>query len=70
MEWDYLSPNKSVEVHRTRSPSLAFIEVGDIITTELRLLVSLARSSVITCLLTLHRNGMHLTADTLFIMLR
>jgi hypothetical protein len=65
MEWDFLIPNRSVEVHRTRSPSLAFIEVGDIITTELRLLMSLARSSVVTCLLTLHGKRMHATADTL-----
>jgi hypothetical protein len=57
MEWDFLIPNRSVEVHRTRSPSLAFIEVGDIITTELRLLMSLPRCSVVTCLLTLHRKG-------------
>jgi hypothetical protein len=38
--------------------------VGDIITAELRLLVSLARSSVVTRLLTLHRNGLHPTRDT------
>jgi hypothetical protein len=63
MEWDFLIPNRSVEVHRTLSPSLAFIEVGDIITTELRLLMSLVRSSVLTCLLTLHRNGMHPTRE-------
>jgi hypothetical protein len=35
--------------------------VGDIITAELRLLVSLARSSVVTRLLTLHRNGLQRT---------